>query len=209
GLYLHRLSWRARRGDNRLGSEVERHTEDVGIFGVEQIVFVEFVRLTTERAADHLFAEQLRAERADAENMGNVVGIPAFGAHRDGAGQRLAGRLVEVVEEREPTMLQLRQGRVVLVIAVEAGDVVVHQLRDGGVLADDDEAWRNGDTALLPQLERLLVVPVQRLERGPEPRRQLQRIELPAGAAPLLRHVVADVLPEVAVDRHLLAGDVL
>ena len=61
----------------------------------------------------------------------------------------------------------------------------------------------------LPERERLLVVAVERFERGLQLRRQLQRVEVAAGAAALLRHVLADVLPQVAVDRHLVAGDVL
>ena len=77
-LHLHGLPRRAWRRDDRLGGEVERHAEDVGVLGVEQIVFVEVVGLTAERAADHLFAEQLRAERADAEDVGDVVGVPAL-----------------------------------------------------------------------------------------------------------------------------------
>ena len=82
-LHLHRLSRRLRRGDDRLGGEVERDAEDVGVLDVEQIVFVELVRLAPQRAADHLFAEQLRAERADAEDVRDVVGVPSFGEHRD------------------------------------------------------------------------------------------------------------------------------
>ena len=50
---------------------------------------------------------------------------------------------------------------------------------------------------------------VERFERGLQPRRQAERIELAALPAPLLRHVLADVLPEVAEHRHLVAGDVL
>ena len=65
------------------------------------------------------------------------------------------------------------------------------------------------DARLLPELEGLLVVAVERLERGLEPRRQLERIELLGLAAALLRHVLADVLPEVAEHRHLVAGDVV
>src|SRR5437667_688780 len=39
-LHLHRLSRRTGRSDDRLGGEVERYAEDVGVFSVEQIVFV-------------------------------------------------------------------------------------------------------------------------------------------------------------------------
>ena len=47
--------------------------------------------------------------------------------------------LVEVAEQREAAVLPGVR-RAVLVLAVEAGDVVVDELRGGGVVADDDEA---------------------------------------------------------------------
>ena len=123
-----------------------------------------------------------------------------------GRGERVAV-LVEVAEEREAAVLERR--RAVLVRRGEAGDEVVDELRDRGVLADDDEAGRHADAALLPELERLLVVAVERLERGLELRRQAERVELAGLAAPLLRHLLADVLPEVAEHRHLVARDVV
>ena len=64
-----------------------------------------------------------------------------------GRGERIAGGLVEVAEQREAAVLQRR--RAVFVLPVEAGDEVVDELRDGGVLADDDEAGRHLD-ALRP-----------------------------------------------------------
>ena len=78
------------------------------------------------------------------------------------ARQRIAGGLVEVAEQREAAVLQ--RGRAVLVLAVEAGDEVVDELRDGGVLADDDEAGRHLDALVFPELEGLLVVAVERLQ---------------------------------------------
>ena len=45
---------------------------------------VQLVGLPAQRAADDLLAEKLRAERADAEDVGDGVGVPAFGQHRDG-----------------------------------------------------------------------------------------------------------------------------
>ena len=63
--------------------------------------------------------------------------------------------------------------------------------------------------AVLPQLEGLLVVAVERFERRLQARGQLERVEFLALAAALLRHVLADVLPEVAEHRHFVAGDVL
>ena len=76
------------------------------------------------------------------------------------ARQRIAGGFVEVAEQREAAVLQ--RGRAVLVLPVEAGDEVVDELRDRGVLADDDEAGRHLDALVLPELEGLLVVAVER-----------------------------------------------
>ena len=241
GLDLNRLARRLRRSDDRLGGEVERNAEDVGIFDVEQPFFVQVVGLAAQGAADDLLAQQLRAEGADAEDVGDGVGVPAFGEHRnrddaaDGAAElsRLADRvhdlaeqflasvmfvglrrarrcarrsrggsarsrrrhacgncrrarrrlraarcrsaacsgaasglpcLVEVAEQGEAAVLQ--RGRAVFVLAMKAGDVVVDQLRDGRVLADDDEAGRHPDACFLPELEGLLVVAVEGFERG-------------------------------------------
>ena len=55
---------------------------------------------------------------------------------------------VEVPEELEPTVHQRR--RAVLVLPLEARDVVVDQLRGRGVVAHDDEARRHLDTGVLP-----------------------------------------------------------
>ena len=46
--------------------------------------FVEVVGLAAQRAADDLLAEELGAEGADAEDVGDGVGVPALGEHRDG-----------------------------------------------------------------------------------------------------------------------------
>ena len=187
--------------------------------------FVQVVGLAAQRAPDDLLAQKLRAEGANAENMGDGVGIPAFGEHRDGddaadrtaklagladgvhdlaeqflvgdvfAGTGIAGALddlaaealdlvgghaAEVVVERIAgfELLAVDQQRVrareriavvssklrnsarrpfssvvdaVLVLAMEAGDEVVDELRDGGVLADDDEAGRHLDALSSPR----------------------------------------------------------
>ena len=83
GLDLHRLARRLRRGDDRLGREVEGNAEDVGVFDVEQPFLVQVVGLAAQRAANDLLAQELRAEGADAEDMGDGVGVPALGEHRD------------------------------------------------------------------------------------------------------------------------------
>jgi hypothetical protein len=59
--------------------------------------------------------------------------------------ERVAGGLVEVAEQGEASVFQ--RARAVLVLAVEARDKIVDELRDGGVLADNDEAGRHTDVA--------------------------------------------------------------
>ena len=281
-LHLNGLARRLRRRDHWLGGEIERNAEHVGVLDVELPLVVQVVRLPAQRAPDHLLAQELRAEGADTENVGDGVRIPSLGEHghrhhaadgfaqtarlADGvhrlaeqvlvgevlglatvagalddlapktidlvgghppeilvepltalellavdeqclrAGERVA-MLVEVLEQRELALV--RGGRTVLVLALEAGDVVVDQLGGRGVVADDDEAGRHGDLRLLPQFERLFVMTVERLERRLKPRRKGEGIETSGLAAPLLRHVLADVLPEISKHRHLAAGDVL
>ena len=92
GLDLDGLARRLRRGDDRLGGEVEGDAEDVGVLDVEEALLVQVVGLAAQGAADHLLAEELGAEGADAENVGDGVGVPALGEHgdRDDAADRLA-----------------------------------------------------------------------------------------------------------------------
>ena len=71
------------RRDHRLRREVERDAEDVGILDVEQAFVVELIGLAAQGAADHLLAEELRAEGADAQDVGDGVRVPALGQHRD------------------------------------------------------------------------------------------------------------------------------
>ena len=73
-----------RRGDHWFGREVERNTQDIGIFHIEQVVFIEVVRLAAQRAPNDLFAEELRAKGANAQHMRDCIGVPAFGEHGDG-----------------------------------------------------------------------------------------------------------------------------
>ena len=95
-LDLDGLARRLGRGDDRLGGEVERDAEDVGVLDVEEAFFVQVVGLAAQRAADDLLAQELGAEGADAEDVGDGVGVPALGEHRDGDdaadGRRRAGR---------------------------------------------------------------------------------------------------------------------
>ena len=123
-----------------------------------------------------------------------------------GRGERVAV-LVEVAEEREAAVLEASSSRPRS--RGEAGDEVVDELRDRRCSADDDEAGRHADARLLPELEGLLVVAVERLERGLELRRQAERVELAALPRPFFGIFLPDVLPEVAEHRHLVAGDVV
>ena len=103
GFDLDRLARRLRRGDDGLGREVEGDAEDVGIFHVEELLFIEVVGLAAEGAANDLLAEKLRAEGADAENVGNGVCVPAFREHgnRDDAADGTAqlSRLADGVHD--------------------------------------------------------------------------------------------------------------
>ena len=66
------------------GDERERHAVDLGVLGLEPAgVGVDGVVAPPQAAADDLLAEQLAAERADAEDVGDGVGVPALGEHGD------------------------------------------------------------------------------------------------------------------------------
>jgi hypothetical protein len=82
--------------------------------------------------------------------------------------------LVEVAEQRQAALLG--RDRAVVVLPQEAGDVVVDQLRDRGVVADDDEAGRDAMPSS-PELEGLLVVAVERFERGLQLDGEAERVE--------------------------------
>ena len=51
---------------------------------LKRFFLVELVRLAAQRAADDLLAEELSAEGADAQDMGDGVRVPALGEHGDG-----------------------------------------------------------------------------------------------------------------------------
>ena len=66
------------------GDEREWHAVDLGVLGLEPAsVWVDGVVAPPQAAADDLLAEQLAAERADAEDVGDGVGVPALGEHGD------------------------------------------------------------------------------------------------------------------------------
>ena len=72
-------------GDLRRGGEVERDAHDVGVLDIEKAgLGVEIIGLAAQAAPDDLLAQKLGAERADAQDVGDGVGVPAFGQHRYG-----------------------------------------------------------------------------------------------------------------------------
>ena len=83
GVHAHRLGRLGRLDHHGLGGEVEGDAEDVGIFGVEHFFVIQLVGLAAQGAADDLLTEQLRPEGAHAQHMGDRVGVPALGEHRD------------------------------------------------------------------------------------------------------------------------------
>ena len=80
----------------------------------------------------------------------------------------------------------LQRGGAVLLPAMEAGDEVINELRNCGVLADDDEARRHLDAPVLPEFESLLVVAVEGLQRRLQAGGELERVEFLAFATPLV-----------------------
>ena len=83
---------------------------------------------------------------------------------------------VEIPETLQPAIFELSCA--VLVGAKEPGNVIVNELRGGGVVADNDEARRNSGAGLLPYIEGLFVVTVKRVEGGAKLGWQIQRIEV-------------------------------
>ncbi len=124
------------------------------------------------------------------------------------SGERIAV-FVEISEELVPsTHGGLGAIRVFL---HEAGDEIINQLGDGGVLTDDDEAWRNGDAALLPKVEGLGVVTVKRLDGGLEQDGQLQGIEVTGLVPSGFRQadfLLFQGLPEISEHGHFIARNV-
>ena len=129
-----------------------------------------------------------------------VAGFDLAGVDQQRARAGEAGALVVVVAEQ----LQMAgmKGRALAflgVAALEAGDPFEHQLGDRGVLAHHDEDGRHADPGALPALELALIVAVERVQRGLQRVGQVEGAEL-GGARGGLRQVLADVLPQVAID---------
>src|SRR5439155_22505432 len=70
------------RGRRAAGNECKGDAVNLGVFGlVPARVLIDGVAAATQAPADDLLAQELAAERADAEDVGNGVGIPALGEH--------------------------------------------------------------------------------------------------------------------------------
>ena len=121
-------------------------------------------------------------------------------------GQALAV-FVEVAKELEVTIAE--DGRAVVLLVVKAGHVVVDELGRGRVVADDDEAGRNRNVGLLPEVERFGVVAVEGLQRIDEFDGKRERIKVRHRAAVALGHSLADALPELAQHGHIAARHVV
>ena len=78
------LLGRIDRRDLGLRREVERDAHDVGIFDIEQSFGIQIVGIAAQAAPDDLLAQKLGAEGANAEDMGDGVGVPSLGQHGDG-----------------------------------------------------------------------------------------------------------------------------
>src|SRR5581483_8065409 len=64
-------------------NHLEGHAENFGYLFRELVVFADFIAGPSEAAANHLLAEKLGHERAQAHDVGHGVAIPAFGQHPD------------------------------------------------------------------------------------------------------------------------------
>ena len=130
--------------------------------------------------------------------------LPTVNEERARSAERIAV-IVEIAEQREAAVLEGRGA--VGILAEEAGNVVVDELRGRYVVADHDEAWRNLDAGFPPYFERLPVVSIESFERGLQFDGNAQRIERGGITALLFRHLLADMVPEIAELGHLAPGD--
>ena len=92
---------------------------------------------------------------------------------------------------------------------METGDVVVDQFGCRCIVANDDKARWHLDAGLFHQFERLLIMPVQGLQRRLQFHRNTERVKETGPGETLLRHLLSDMLPEIAELGHLFAGDVV
>ena len=119
--------------------ERERHAVDLGVLGVEMAVVVGGVAHAAQGAADHLLAQKLRAEGADAEDVGDGVGVPALGEHGDADhALDVLAELAGLADGVHHLAEQVFVGEVLGVAAGEAGAVLGLELVDlaGGDLLE-------------------------------------------------------------------------
>ena len=76
----------------------------------------------------------------------------------------LIALFVKVAKQFQAPVYQRR--RAIVVLAMETGDIVVHQLGGRGIIADHDEARRDVNALLLHQLKSFLIMSVQGVQRG-------------------------------------------
>ena len=127
------------RGRAAARDERERHAVDFGVFRLEMALLVGGVAHPSQAAADHLLAEQLRAEGADAQNVGDGVGVPALGEHRDADhALDVLAELAGLADGVHHLAEQVFVGEVLGVAAGEAGAVFGLELLDfaGGDLLE-------------------------------------------------------------------------
>ena len=173
----------------------------------EQVLVTDVLGLTAVAGAlDDVLPKALdfgRRHPAKARIEG-IAGLELFAVDEEGTGAaERAAVVVEVPEQLQASVLE--DARAVILLAVEAGDVVVYQHGRGGVVADHDEARWHGKARLIPESECLLVVPVDGVECGSKLGRKAQGIERTGLSAAPFGHAGSDVFPQLAVHGHLVA----
>ena len=81
--HLDGLGRRLDRRRHSLGCEIKRDAKDVGILHIKASrIGIEAVVLAAQGPAHHLLTQQLSTESPHAQDMGDRIGVPAFGEHR-------------------------------------------------------------------------------------------------------------------------------
>ena len=122
-------------------------------------------------------------------------------------GKGIAGALIKVAEQCQTPVFE--RGRAILVFPMITRDKVIDQLRDGRILADDDEAGWDLDAVLFPEPEGLFIVTVEDFQCGLQTGGKFEWVEFLRFSPSLFWHVLADVFPEVTEHGHVVAGDIL
>ena len=78
---LRRRLWLAARGILLERYNLERNAEDLRNLLAELVILSHRVAGASQPSADDLFAEQLRHERAEPDDVGDGVAVPPFGQH--------------------------------------------------------------------------------------------------------------------------------